>query len=177
MGNVVQKLDTMEDVLRDSALWKEGITKTQDWYFSVTVFKRRQQKSAITDNQRTCLDSFSLPRKQIGGSINSSHWRSTPRPTTVLRAPVRSSASSALYLRALPEDSVGPAWIPGSLWLLLLVDALGFCVGPEAHVGQCTQGHVPVIHFFTYGCGKWAGSYLYTSSWERAVLSSIPLHP
>lgn len=102
MGNVVQELDRMEGVLRDSALWKEGIAKMQDWYFSVIVFKRRQQKSAITDHQRTCLDSFSLPSKQIGGSINSNHWRSTPPPTTVLRAPMRSSASSALYLLALP---------------------------------------------------------------------------
>ena len=31
MGNVVQELDRMEDVLRDSALWKEGIAKIQDW--------------------------------------------------------------------------------------------------------------------------------------------------
>ena len=45
---------------------------------------------------------------------------------------------------------MGPAWIPGALWLLLLDDALGLCVGPEARVGECTQGHIPVIHFFTW---------------------------
>lgn len=68
----------MEDVLRDSALWRRRIAKMKRLMFlSLSVFKRRQQKSAITDHQRIFLDSLPLQKKNNnnnkanGGRLNS----------------------------------------------------------------------------------------------------------
>lgn len=56
----------MEDVLRDSALWRRRIAKMKRLMFlSLSVFKRRQQKSAITDHQRIFLDPLPLQKKKI----------------------------------------------------------------------------------------------------------------
>lgn len=67
----------MEDVLRDSALWRRRIAKMKRLMFlSLSVFKRRQQKSAITDHQRIFLDPLPLQKKNNnnkanGGRLNS----------------------------------------------------------------------------------------------------------
>lgn len=82
------------------------LQRWKDWCFSATVFKRILQRSAITDRQRIYLDPFSLPRKQTGGRFNSNHWRSTQHPTTILSS-MRSPASSAPYLLALPWELYG----------------------------------------------------------------------